>query len=112
MKRPEIRTAAEGQPLARVDRPTLLSKLPNVAEALVQPCWEDGVAKGDRCVFVFASSTLVKLLLKIENPPIKLLASGRTYDEAWACLEGLLKAEDIPWEQDAPREDKVTKKRK
>lgn len=112
MKMPEVRAQGESQALARVELPKLLGKLPTVGEALCQPAWEGNVHKGERALFVFVSSTLVKLLLKIEHPALKLLVSGRTWDEAWAALEATLKLEDVPWEQDTPREDKGGKKRK
>lgn len=111
MKRPEVRAAGEAPALARVEVPKQLSKLPTTAELVVQPAWEDGVGKGERAVLVFVSSTLVKLLVKVENPPIKLLVSGRSWDEAWAALEAVLKGDDVPWEQDTPREQKGGRKK-
>lgn len=112
VKRPEIKAPAEGQQLARVEPPKLLGKLATVAELLVQPAWDDGVPKGERAVFVFVSSTLVKLLVKVENPPLKMLVSGRSWDEAWAALEAVLRGDDVPWEQDTPRDEGAKKKRK
>jgi len=112
MKRPEVKAGEALPALGRVEPPKQLRGLPTVAELLVQPAWEDGVGKGDRAVFVFVSSTLVKLLVKIENPPIKLLVSGRSWDEAWAALETILRTDDVPWEQDTPREGQAKKKRK
>jgi len=112
MKRPEVKTAANGQTLVRVDTPKLLAKLPTVAELLCQPAWEDEVPKGERAVLVFVSSTLVKLLVKVENPPLKMLVSGRSWDEAWGALEAILRGDDQPWEQDTPREDRGGKKKR
>lgn len=111
MKRPEVKEAGALPALARAEVPKLLAKLPQAAELLVQPAWEDGVGKGDRCVFAFVSGTLVKLLVKVENPPVKLMVSGRAWDEAWAALEAVLRSEDVPWEQDAPRDEKGKKKK-
>jgi len=112
MKMPEVRALGESQALARVEVPKLLAKLPTIAEVLVQPAWDGDTAKGERGLFVFVSSTLVKLLLKVEHPALKLMVSGRTWDEAWAALEAVLKQDDVPWEQDTPREEKVQKKRR
>lgn len=112
MKRPSAKVQAEGQPLARVEAPKLLSRLPTVADVLVQPAWDDGEGKGERAVFAFVSATLVKLLVKVESPPLKLLVSGRSWDEAWAALEAVLKSDDVPWEQDTPRQAQGQKKRK
>lgn len=113
MKMPVLKgLAAEGQPLARVEAPKLLSKLTATTEVLIQPAWADGEPKGERAVLAFVSATLVKLLLKVESPPLKLMVSGRTWDEAWAALEAALRAEDVPWEQDTPRQPQGQKKRK
>lgn len=112
MKRPQVVVPSEEQQLARVEVPKLLLKLTNVAELLVQPAWDDGVGKGERAVFVFVSATLVKLLVKVSNPPLKMMVSGRSWDEAWAALEAVLRSEDQPWEQDGPRDEKGAKKKK
>lgn len=112
MKMPEVRVLEESQALARVEAPRLLKATPTVAELLVQPAWVDGPAKGERAVFCFVSSTLVKLLVKIECPPLKLMVAGRTWDEAWGALEATLKGSDIPWEQDTPRQAPPKKRSK
>jgi hypothetical protein len=112
MKRPTVLSpTTEGQ-LARVDVPVSLRKLPRMAELLVQPAWEEGGSKGQRALFIFLEASLVKLLVKLESPPLKLMVSGRGWDEAWAALEVLLGSEDVPWELDMPREDKGGKKRR
>lgn len=112
MKLPSIKVPEEGQQAARVEAPKLLAKLPTASDVLIQPVWDGGEVKGERAVFCFVSSTLVKLLLKIESPPLKLMVSGRSWDEAWAALEGALRADDVPWEQDTPRQQQGQKKRK
>lgn len=113
MKRPVVSdtsAATEGWP--RVEVPKLLAKLPTVAELLAQSHWEDGEAKGERALFVFLGNPLVKLLVKVESPPLKLLVTGRSWDEAWASLEACLKGSDIPWEQDTPRDTPAKRKKK
>lgn len=113
MKMPTVAEgAAEGQPIVRAEPPKLLPRLTSVVEVLIQPAWDGGEKKGERAVFAFVSGTLVKLLLKVENPPLKLMVSGRTWDEAWAALEATLRLDDIPWEQDTPRQIQGQKKRK
>jgi len=112
MKKPTVSLRTEASDLVRVEVPKSLTKLPNVAELLVQPAWEDGEGKGERAVFAFVSTPLVKLLVKVECPPLKLMVSGRNWDEAWAALELLLRGEDIPWEQDTPRGSQGGKKKK
>lgn len=112
MKMPSITPQGGGDlPVARAEPPKLLAKLPQVVEVLVQPSWEGGEGKGERAVFAFVSGTLVKLLLKIESPPLKLMVSGRTWDEAWSSLEATLRSQDIPWEQDTPRQPQGKKKK-
>lgn len=111
-KKPVTRAVEQGVEFARVESPKMLSKLPTITEVLVQPSWEDGETKGERGLFVFVSATLVKLLLKLERPPVKLMVSGRTWDEAWAALELVLKSPEVPWEQDAPRDQRGVKKKK
>lgn len=103
MKKPSVSAQVEGQVLARIEAPKMLSKLANVVELVIQPAWDDQSPKGDRCVMCFVSATLVKLLVKVEEPPLKLMVSGRSWDEAWAALEAVLRGEDVPWEQDVPR---------
>lgn len=110
MKKPVVKGAGEGPSLARVETPKMLVKLPNISELLVQPAWDDGEPKGERAIFGFVSGTLVKFLVKVEHPPLKLMISGRTWDEAWAALEAVLRQEDIPWEQDEPRQARGKKK--
>lgn len=112
MKMPEVKVGGDGsEALARLEPPKLLAKMPHIAELLVQPSWEGGVSKGDRALFVFVSATLVKLLVKVGNPSLKLMVSGRSWDEAWAALEAVLRSDDIPWENDAPRDQKPKKKK-
>ena len=112
VKMPAVTTQADGgQTVARLEAPKLLAKLPTVVEVLVQPSWEGGEGKGERAVFAFVSGTLVKLLLKIESPPLKLMVQGRSWDEAWAALEATLRSQDIPWEQDTPRQQQGRKKK-
>lgn len=112
MKRPTVKLPVPGQELVRLEVPKLLAKLPNVAELIVQPGWEEGSGKGERALFCFVSATLVKLLVKVEVPPLKLMVSGRSWDEAWAALEAVLRSEDVPWEQDSGPADKAAKKKR
>jgi hypothetical protein len=112
MKCPVVKAPDSNQQLARVEPPKQLKGLVQVAELLCQPGWEDGIPKGERAVFVFVSATLVKLLVKVENPPLKMLVSGRSWDEAWAALEAILRGDDVPWEQDEVREKPNRKAKK
>ncbi len=110
MKRPDVVVSA-GKSVDRVEPPKQLAKLPHLAELLVQPAWDDQVHKGERGALLFISSTgALRLILKVENPPLKLSVTGRTWDEVWAAAEALLRSEDVPWEQDEPRQPKGKRK--
>lgn len=112
MKKPSVLANASVGELMRIEVPKSLAKLPQVAELLIQPSWEDGEKKGQRALMMFVEGFLVKILVKVENPPLKLLVSGRSYDEAWAALEAVLRGQDVPWEFDQPREGKPGRKKK
>lgn len=103
MKVPEVKIPGHNQVPGRVEAPKMLTKLPNVAELLCQPTWEGGEVKEEQSAFVFVGQTLVKILVKVGCPPLKLMVHGRSWDEAWSALELVLKGPDVPWEQDAPR---------
>jgi len=112
LKEPVPRSSDPDTPQAPVEVPKLLAKFPNVADLLLAPTWESGTRKMSACLFVFPSPVLVKLLVKVECPPLKLMVQGRSWDEAWASLEAILRGDDIPWEQDGPRDDRQKKKKK
>jgi len=112
LKMPVPRTEAPDSPPVIIETPKLLAKLPATADLLLQPNWSDGASKQGTCLFVFPSPISVRLLLKVSNPPLKVSALGRNWDEAWAALEAMLKGDDVPWEQDGPRDDKPKKKKK
>jgi hypothetical protein len=112
MKKPEPKVSAGEVSVAPAEVPQHLKKMPHVADLLLSPCWEGGDFKGDVALFVFVTPTLVKLLVKVESPGLKLMVTGRSWDEAWAALELVLRGDDVPWESDAPRERKGRKKSK
>jgi hypothetical protein len=112
MKKPVVADRGADDPQPRVEPPKMMKGLTAVTEVVCQPCWEGGEAKGERALFLFLSSSLVKILLKVQSPPLKLMVSGRTWDEAYAALEACLRSPDVPWEQDAPRDDRSPKKKK
>lgn len=90
--------------------PKLLKGLPTVSDLLLTPCWEDGTRKEGTSLFVFPSISTVRLMVKVCNPPLKVSVIGRTWDEAWAALEAVLRSGDVPWEQDD--QPRATAKRK
>jgi len=112
LKKPTARAVTADEARQRAETPKLLSKLPLTAELLLSPVWEDGDTKGETALFVFASGPLVKLLVKVGNPPLKMMVQGRTWDEAWASLESILKGDDVPWENDGYVKPPRAKKKK
>lgn len=101
MKCPVVPSASDVPSLSRVETPKLLLKMPTISEVLIQPAWADGIAKGETCLFTFVAQNSVRQLVKIGNPPLKLLVSARSWDESWAALELLLRGDDVPWMVDA-----------
>lgn len=112
MKKPSVLANATVGEVTRVEPPKLLAKLTNVIECVCQPNWEDGERKGQRAVMVFLEGMLVKILLKVESPPLKLMVSGRSWDEAWAALEAVLRSDSPPWEYDEPKDKAGARKKK
>lgn len=112
MKRPEPKVTVSSGVAAPPETPKLLTKLPHVSDLLLSPAWEDGTAKEETALFVFLGGPFVKLLVKVGCPPLKLMVQGRSWDDAWAALELVLKGDDVPWEQDSPREPRGRKKKK
>lgn len=104
VKRPDLNSeSADGR---GVDLPAskCLTRFERVADLLQVSAWDDGTAKGDRCLMFFASGPTIRVLAKVASPPLKLSAVGRSFDESLASLEALLGASDVPWEQDlSPR---------
>ena len=112
MKRPEPKVSVPGGASSPPETPKHLAKMPHVADLLLAPAWEGGEVKGEVALFVFVGVPFVKLLVKVANPPLKLMVQGRSWDEAWGALELILRGEDVPWEQDSPRQSGGPKKRK
>lgn len=112
MKLPMSGGQESDDPPDRVDPSKLLAKLATLNDMLVQPRWEGKELKSERSLLAFVSNTSVRLLLKIATPPLKLMVVGRTWDDAHAALEAVLRSPDVPWEQDAPRDDRAPRKKK
>lgn len=112
MKRPDVPNGAGKG--GSVDLPVgkLLGKCDRLNDLLCSGAWDDGAAKGERSLFLFISSSMVRVLTKVESPPLKLSAVGRSIDEALVALDALLGAVDVPWEPDAPRQNGGAKKKK
>lgn len=74
--------------------------------------WDGGEPRGKRCLMVFIEGGTVRILVKVEHPPLKLSAVGRDLDESLGALDALLKGSDIPWEQDTTQQVNGRGKRK
>jgi len=112
MKKPDSKKPEVLDPSVRAEVPKLPTKFPQTADLLLNPFWDDGSPKDGACLFVFPSPLTVKLLVKVGCPPLKLLVQGRSWDEAWAALELVLKGDDVPWEQDQTPQGRSGKKKR
>lgn len=101
MKKPVVKLVEGAHILSRVDPPVLLRKLATLVEVLIQPAWMDGDPKGESALMLFRKGHDWRAILKVETPPLMLSAPGRDLDDCLANLEGLLKSDDVPWQQDA-----------
>lgn len=111
VKKPTI--GAEGDDLSAfgIQSSKLLVKHALVNDFLTAGTWEDLSPKGQRCLMMFVEGATVRVLIKVENPPLKLSVVGRSIDEALAALDAVLTTGDTPWEQDIPRQSPPRRKR-
>lgn len=112
MKMPQLEASATSGDVIPLPESKMLAKLPNVAELLLVPTWEDGPHKGKRCAMLFFEGSICKLLVKLEGQRLKTMVSARGFDEVWAGLEVLLKGGNVPWEQEQDEKPSGQKKRK
>lgn len=110
MKVPVIATGAVGDGGER-ETSKLLGKLVTLCEVLFTPTWDGETAKGEVALMVFRGNPFTRVLLKIENPPLKMSVQGRTLDDAFAGLELALKSDHPPWESDGGSKGKGAKKK-
>lgn len=100
MKKPAIK-AHDPEVISPVENPACLKKMTSIADVLVQPSWSDGEPKGESALMIFRKgATGYRVILKVETPPLMLSAPGLNLDDALACLEALLRSDDVPWVQD------------
>lgn len=78
----------------------ILQGLFHLNEFLSNPCWDGGVARGERSLMTFCKAKTVTAILKVETPALKLVVVGASYDEALAALEACLRLPDAPWQAD------------
>jgi len=110
MKRPDVKCDVLGMVSFDLPPSKLLGKLDRVNSLLNDGCWDDSSQKGERSLMVFFTGAVIRVLVKVETPCLKLSATGRTFDEALAALDVLLGAPDVPWESDTPRQTKSRRK--
>lgn len=101
MKIPSFKSEQEGSNVGeRWTDSAVLKGLPYLSEFLCNPAWDGGVARGERSLMIFVKAVTVTAILKVENPPLKLVCVGPSYDEALAALEATLRLPDPPFQQD------------
>lgn len=100
VKMPDVASGAVGVVSQDIPSSTCLAKFPRLSSLLNASGWDGGVEKGERSLMLFVKGSIIRALVKVECPPVKLSAVGRSFDEALAALDGLLGAADVPWEQD------------
>jgi len=110
MKRPDAKSDVLGMASFDLPMSKLLGKLDRLNSLLNEGCWDDSSPKGSRAIMIFLEGTLVRCLVKIETPCLKVSTTGRTLDESLSSMDVLLGAADVPWEQDQPRQGKPRKK--
>jgi len=112
VKRPDVK-ADDGHG-GGVDLPAAKSllKFDRLSDLLCSSTWDDSTPKGDRALMLFISGATVRVLAKVQRPPLKLSSIGRSIDEALAALDALLGASDVPWESDADTNGKLSRKRR
>lgn len=112
VKRPDVKTSDEHGGGVDLPGSKVLMKFERLADLLQSSTYDDGTAKGQRCLMLFIDGATVRVLAKVQRPPLKLSSIGRSVDEALAALDALLGAPDVPWECDATANGKPHSKRR
>jgi hypothetical protein len=111
MKMPQVEAEATSGDVIPIPESLVLKKLPCLSDLLLNPVWDGGVSKGQRSMMLFLEGSIVKVLIKVERQRLKAMVSGRGVDEALAGWEALLKAGNVPWEQEQETTVRGSKKR-
>jgi hypothetical protein len=112
VKRPDVLGAPDGGAVLPVELPKCLKGLTALSEFLGSPIWDEGSQLGQRCLMLFVDNASVRVLVKVEQPPLKCSVAGRSVDDAFAGMDAALRSSTVVWEQDVPRPGPVAKKRR
>lgn len=101
MKVPKFPVSPDDPQIPAVWSPSkLLKPLPVTNDLLGNPTWEEGQLRGERSLMVFSKASSVTVIAKVQTPPLKVVVSGHTFDEAMAALEVALASPQCPWQVD------------
>lgn len=101
MKVPNLPSSPDDLSIPSVWPPSKILKNLAVTNDLIgNPIWEGGERRGERSLMVFAKSSSVTVIVKVQYPPLKVVVSGPTFDEALAALEVALASPHCPWQVD------------
>jgi len=98
-----IRRPAAGGPINRAALPnesTALKKYPTLCEWLSATTYEDGSPRVPGYFWFTNRCIAFEVTLFDPDQCVKMPCLGRTIDEALACAETHLRAEDAPWQPD------------
>lgn len=112
LQRPKTTVPGEMPSLAIGQESVVLSLFPRLSDLVLNPNWDDAVAKGKRCVMLFIDDSATRLLVKMEGDCLKFSCVAHSVDEVLAVAEKLLVTGQIVWEQDAPGGGRGGKKKK
>jgi len=111
VRRPEISADKVGGGSLDIPLGKMLQRCDRLADLLCSGAWDDGALKGQRTLMVFIDGGMVRCIVKVESPPLKMSAIGKNLDEALVALDALLGSSDPPWEQDTYRNGKPPRKK-
>lgn len=112
MEMPDITKYQTDQGQPADDESIILAELPCLSSFVGQPCWQGGISKGERALMLFwKMDGTVSAILKVANPPLKLVAAGHGFDEAMAAVEASLRLPHPPFQTDDNPPGKRPKKK-
>ncbi len=113
MKMPQVPSKTADPAVPSLWEPSrVLKMLTHLNEFMCNPLWEEGTPKGERSLMTFSKVQSVTAILKVETPPLKLVVSGATYDEALAALEAALMLPQVPFQCDDNPLGRAAKKKR
>lgn len=112
MKEPNAEARATGGDIIPLPDSKVLAKFPSLNELLMHAAWESGNHKGMRSIWVAFEGSVVRMMVKLAKSKLKCMVSARSFDDVLACWEGLLKTDQVPWQQETEEEEKPAKKKR